>query len=74
MPAAEPAAPSLPAAADGQTAFHSAQYGAAVPPWSAAHADRDLSGPTAAPKSSRATCTGKVRAYSVADQLTWDEL
>jgi benzoyl-CoA 2,3-dioxygenase component A len=65
VPAAEPVAPSLPAAADGQTAFNSAQYGATVPPWSAAHAYTNLYGPKAAQKTITATCTGNVRVTEV---------
>ena len=65
VPAAEPVAPSLPAAADGQTAFNSAQYGATVPPWSAAHAYTNLYGPKAAQKTVTATCTGNVRVTEV---------
>jgi len=65
VPATEPVAPSLPAAADGQTAFNSAQYGATVPPWSAAHAYTNLYGPKAAQKTITATCTGNVRVTEV---------
>jgi benzoyl-CoA 2,3-dioxygenase component A len=63
--AAEPVQPSLPAAADGQTTFNSAQYGATVPPWSAAHAYTNLYGPKAAQKTVTATCTGNVRVTEV---------
>jgi len=55
----------LPAAADGQTAFNSAQYGATLPPWSAAHAYTNLYGPKAAQKTITATCTGNVRVTEV---------
>jgi benzoyl-CoA 2,3-dioxygenase component A len=65
VPATEPVAPSLPAAADGQTAFNSAQYGATLPPWSAAHAYTNLYGPKAAQKTITATCTGNVRVTEV---------
>jgi benzoyl-CoA 2,3-dioxygenase component A len=65
VPVTEPVAPSLPAAADGQTAFNSAQYGATVPPWSAAHAYTNLYGPKAAQKTITATCTGNVRVTEV---------
>ena len=65
VPASEPVAPSLPAAADGQTAFNSAQYGATVPPWSAAHAYTNLYGPKAAQKTITSTCTGNVRVTEV---------
>jgi benzoyl-CoA 2,3-dioxygenase component A len=64
-PAAEPVAPVLPAAVDGQAAFNSAQYGATLPPWSAAHAYTNLYGPKAAEKSITATCTGNVRVTEV---------
>ena len=64
-PAAEAVAPALPATADGQGAFHSAQYGATVPPWSAAHAYTNLYGPKAAQKTITATCTGNVRVTEV---------
>ena len=65
VPAAEPVAPSLPAAADGQTPFNSAQYAATVPPLSAAHAYTNLYGPKAAQKTVTATCTGNVRVTEV---------
>ena len=64
-PAVEPVQPVLPAAADGQTAFNSAQYGATVPPWSAAHPYTNLYGPKAAEKTITATCTGNVRVTEV---------
>ena len=65
VPVSEPVAPSLPAAADGQAAFHSAHYGATTPPWSAAHAYTNLYGPKAAQKTLTATCTGNVRVTEV---------
>ena len=65
VPATEPVPPSLPAAADGQTAFNSAQYGATTAPWSAAHAYTNLYGPKAAQKTITATCTGNVRVTEV---------
>ena len=65
VPATEPVQPSLPAAADGQTAFNSAQYGATISPWSAAHAYTNLYGPKAAQKTLTATCTGNVRVTEV---------
>ncbi|MEI8266437.1 MAG: benzoyl-CoA 2,3-epoxidase subunit BoxA [Betaproteobacteria bacterium] len=64
-PATEPVQPVLPAAADGHTAFNSAQYGATLPPWSAAHAYTNLYGPKAAQKTITATCTGNVRVTEV---------
>lgn len=65
VPALEPVAPSLPAAATGETAFNSAQYGATVPPWSAAHAYTNLYGPKAAEKTVTATVVGNVRVTEV---------
>jgi benzoyl-CoA 2,3-dioxygenase component A len=64
-PASEPVAPSLPAATTGETVFSSAQYGATVPPWSAAHAYTNLYGPKAAEKTVTATCSGNVRVTEV---------
>ena len=59
-PEAQPAAdPS------GQTAFNSAQYGASIPPWSAAHAYTNLYGPKAAEKTVTATVTGNLRVTAV---------
>jgi len=64
-PDIEPVAPSLPAAANGETAFNSAQYGATLPPWSAAHSYTNLYGPKAADKFITATVTGNVRVTEV---------
>jgi benzoyl-CoA 2,3-dioxygenase component A len=64
-PAAEPVQPTLPAAATGEAPFSSAQYGATLPPWSAAHAYTNLYGPKAAEKTITATCTGNVRVTEV---------
>lgn len=64
-PAVEPVAPSLPAAATIESTFHSAAYGASVPPWSAAHAYTNLYGPKAAEKSVAATVVGNVRVTEV---------
>ena len=64
-PDIEPVAPSLPAASSGETAFNSAQYGATLPPWSAAHSYTNLYGPKAADKSITATVTGNVRVTEV---------
>jgi benzoyl-CoA 2,3-dioxygenase component A len=47
--AAEAEAPQLQAAVSGDQAFNSAQYGATVPPWSAAHAYTNLYGPKTGP-------------------------
>jgi benzoyl-CoA 2,3-epoxidase subunit A len=51
-----------PSAAD---AFNSAQYGAHLPPWSAAHAYTNLYGPKSAEKTITATVTGNVRVTEV---------
>lgn len=64
-PDIEPVAPSLPAASSGETAFNSAQYGATLPPWSAAHGYTNLYGPKAADKFITATVTGNVRVTEV---------
>jgi len=71
-PDIEPAPVSLPAAADGATAFNSAQYGATLPPWSAAHAYTNLYGPKAAEKTVTATVTGNVRVTEVGQQAGSD--
>ncbi|ACB35915.1 benzoyl-CoA oxygenase/reductase, BoxA protein [Leptothrix cholodnii SP-6] len=71
-PALEPVTPSLPAAATGETAFNSAQYGASLPPWSAAHAYTNLYGAKAAEKSITATVTGNVRVTEVGTQAGHD--
>jgi benzoyl-CoA 2,3-epoxidase subunit A len=64
-----PAAPALSAVASGETTFNSAQYGATLPPWSAAHAYTNLYGPNprnpAAEKSITATVVGNVRVTEV---------
>jgi benzoyl-CoA 2,3-epoxidase subunit A len=49
----------------GQTAFNSAQYGATLPPWSAAHAYTNLYGPKAAQKTVTATVVGNLRVTAV---------
>ena len=48
-----------------ETAFNSAQYGATLPPWSAAHAYTNLYGPKASDKSVTATVVGNVRVTEV---------
>ena len=68
----EPVAPVLPAAISGETLFNSAQYGATVPPWSAAHAYTNLYGPRAAEKSITATVTGNVRVTEAGTQAGSD--
>ena len=45
--------------------FNSAQYGATLPPWSAAHAYTNLYGPKAAEKTVTATVVGNVRVTEV---------
>ena len=49
----------------GQTPFNSAQYGASIPPWSAAHGYTNLYGPRAAEKTVTATVTGNLRVTAV---------
>jgi benzoyl-CoA 2,3-epoxidase subunit A len=65
--AAEPDPAPAPAAADpaGQQAFHSASFGATLPPWSAAHAYTNLYGPKAAEKTISARVAGNVRVTEV---------
>ena len=48
-----------------EAAFNSAQYGATLPPWSAAHAYTNLYGPKAAEKTVTATVVGNVRVTEV---------
>jgi benzoyl-CoA 2,3-dioxygenase component A len=62
---AEPLEATLTASAEGETAFNSAQYGATLPPWSAAHAFTNLYGPKAAEKTITATVAGNVRVTEV---------
>ena len=66
---AAPAAASVSAASTepggAQVKFNSAQYGATLPPWSAAHAYTNLYGPKAAEKSVTATVVGNVRVTEV---------
>ena len=49
----------------GQQAFHSASFGASLPPWSAAHAYTNLYGPKAAEKTINAKVVGNVRVTEV---------
>jgi benzoyl-CoA 2,3-epoxidase subunit A len=74
--AAETVAPPEPVAApaDGAAAdtFNSAQYGATVPPWSAAHAYTNLYGPKATQKTIEATVTGNLRVTEVGQQAGAD--
>jgi benzoyl-CoA 2,3-dioxygenase component A len=60
-------AASVAAAATGTT-FNSAQYGATLPPWSAAHAYTNLYGPKATEKTITATVTGNLRVTEVGKQ------
>ena len=66
--ASAPPAPLLPAFAGGETAVQSAQYGAQLPPWSAAHAYTNLYGPKGAEKSITATVSGNVRVTQVGQE------
>ena len=61
--AAVAAVPAAAPTADGS--FNSAQYGATLPPWSAAHAYTNLYGPKGAEKSLTATVSGNVRVTEV---------
>ena len=65
--AAVAAAPAPAQAADpsGQSGFRSGDWGATLPPWSAAHAYTNLYGPKAAQKTITATVTGNVRVTEV---------
>ena len=63
--AATSAASVAAAASDISTHFNSAQYGATLPPWSAAHAYTNLYGPKAAEKTITATVTGNLRVTEV---------
>jgi len=62
--AAVTSAASVSAAVTGSS-FNSAQYGATLPPWSAAHAYTNLYGPKAAEKTITATVTGNLRVTEV---------
>jgi benzoyl-CoA 2,3-dioxygenase component A len=56
----------------GQEIFKSADYGATIPPWSAAHVYTNLYGPRAAQKTVTATVTGNVRVTEVGKQAGHD--
>ncbi|MDB5928482.1 MAG: benzoyl-CoA oxygenase, component, partial [Polaromonas sp.] len=71
-PDIEPVAPELPAAVTGEAVFNSSQYGATVPPWSAAHGYTNLYGPKAAGKFITATVTGNFRVTEVGSQAGSD--
>ena len=64
---AEVADPAPSTAANGgfNSAHHGTQYGAQLPPWSAAHAYTNLYGPKAAEKSITATVSGNVRVTEI---------
>ena len=61
----EALAPDLPSAVTGEAVFNSAQYGATVPPWSAAHGYTNLYGPKATSKFIIGTVTGNFRVTEV---------
>ena len=63
--ALEPNGSALAATAMGESAFNSSQFGANLPPWSAAHAYTNLYGPKAAEKTIVATVAGNVRVTAV---------
>ncbi len=65
QPALEPLAVAQAASGAGEAVFNSAQFGASVPPWSAAHAYTNLYGPKAAEKTITATVGGNVRVTAV---------
>ncbi|HEX5785653.1 MAG TPA: benzoyl-CoA 2,3-epoxidase subunit BoxA, partial [Burkholderiaceae bacterium] len=69
-PPEDATAPGLDAGAD--AAFNSAQYGATVPPWSAAHAYTHLYGPKAQQKTVEATVVGNLRVTEVGKQAGMD--
>jgi benzoyl-CoA 2,3-dioxygenase component A len=56
---------SSPAVSQGDASFNSAQYGATLPPWSAAHPYTNLYGPKAAETSITANVVGNVRVTEV---------
>ena len=59
------ASSTLSGAVEGSVAFNSALFGAALPPWSAAHAYTNLYGPKAADKTISASVVGNVRVTAV---------
>ena len=58
-------AATVPVNPTGDASFNSAQYGAQLPPWSAAHAFTNLYGPKAPTKTLTATVSGNVRVTKV---------
>ena len=71
-PDVEPVAPPLPAAAGEMPVFSSAQYGASLPPWSAAHAYTNLYGPKASHKTITAIVVGNARVTEVGRTAGYD--
>ena len=69
---AGPLAHELRPAVTAQAGVHSAQYGATLPPWSAAHSFTNLYGPKAANKFITATVTGNFRVTEVGTQSGGD--
>ena len=70
--AIEPVVSSVLIADGAESTFNSAQYGAVLPPWSAAHAYANLYGPKAAAKSITATVVGNVRVTEVGRTAGYD--
>jgi benzoyl-CoA 2,3-epoxidase subunit A len=70
QPVAAPAGGMAPAGSE--AAFNSAQYGATVAPWSAAHPYTNLYGPKAQQKTIEATVTGNLRVTEVGKQAGMD--
>jgi benzoyl-CoA 2,3-dioxygenase component A len=68
----EPAAEAPTSPVTGEPVFNSAQYGATVPPWSAAHAYTNLYGPKSALKTIEATVTGNLRVTEMGKQAGAD--
>ena len=58
--------------ADGGATFTNVQFGATLPPWSAAHAYTNLYGPKAAEKTITATVSGNVRVTEVGRTAGYD--
>lgn len=65
LPAVQPVTPVLPAAIADDAPLNRTQYGATLPPWSAAHAFTNLYGPKAPEKFVTATVTGNLRVTDV---------
>lgn len=69
---AGPLAHQLPAAFLAEAVFHSVQFGAMLPPWSAAHGYTNLCGPKVAAKFITATVTGNFRVTEVGSEADGD--